>query len=300
MSGGLSTPKARRLAFAAALGALVIGALSLHGVVTALGATIRKIPIEAKYKLPSIPEVLPSWKSLGDDQQMTEEMVEELGTKNYISRTYIETNPPEGRQPLVLSLHCAYYTGMIDTVPHVADRCLVGAGWSIVGGAKILPLNLDREAGQWRLVEEASTPEQRVYSARLGPDSKVPNTRINLPRNADELAIRVNAYAAPRSSTRMFAGYFFIANGGHCADANDVRLLAFRLQDTYAYYLKVQISTTSVQTEEEYAAACGKLLGELLPEIMLCVPDWVELRRSIAAGRDGAGRAKGAPGGAGR
>jgi hypothetical protein len=122
-----------------------------------------------------------------------------------------------------------------------------------------------------------------VYSARLSPDSKRPNTRINLPRNADKLAIRVNAYSEPKSGQKLYAGYFFIANGGHCADANDVRLLAFRLQDTYAYYLKVQISTPSVENEREYAEASRKLLNELLPELMLCAPDWEELQRSTVA-----------------
>ncbi|MCC6322447.1 MAG: exosortase-associated EpsI family protein [Phycisphaerales bacterium] len=281
-----STRSSRRFAFVVALGTLMAGAISLHAVVTALKITVKKIPIEAKYKLPSLPETLPSWKSVGVDEKMTAEMVEELGTENYISRVYVEKDPPKDRQPLVLSLHCAYYTGMIDTVPHVPDRCLVGAGWSIASAGQVLPLNLDPEVGQWRLEKDISTADQRVFSARLGPDSKAPNTRINLPRNADEIAMRVNAYSEPKSSKKLYAGYFFIANGGHCADANDVRLLAFRLQDTYAYYLKVQVSTTSVENEAEYVSACRGILGELLPEIMLCAPDWVELQRNIAAGKD--------------
>jgi hypothetical protein len=36
-----------------------------------------------------------------------------------------------------------------------------------------------------------------------------------------------------------------------------------------------------VSTAEELAAEASSLLGELLPEIMRCVPDWVE----VEAGR---------------
>jgi hypothetical protein len=104
------------------------------------------------------------------------------------------------------------------------------------------------------------------------------------------MAIRVNPYIQPGSDRRMFAGYFFIANGGHCANAEEVRLLAFSLQDTYAYYLKVQVSTISVSTAEEYTAACRSLLGELLPEIMLCTPDWPELRAQAKTGVGAVGR----------
>ncbi len=268
-----------RVAFVIALGALVVGVASLQGMVRALKATLIKIPIEAKYKLPSIPEELPSWKRIGADEQMSEEMVTELGTENYISRAYMEKNPPEGQSPILLSLHMTYYTGMVDTVPHIPDQCLVAAGWSIAGSTGVRPLNLDQEIGEWRLERDVAG---RVFSARLGPDSKVPNTRINLPRDADKLSIRVNPYTEPKSNKSLFAGYYFIANGGHCDNAEDVRLLAFQLQDTYAYYLKVQISTSSVETEEEYVAACRKLLSELLPEIMLCAPDWVELQRGLS------------------
>lgn len=289
MSTPAGTSRVRIIAFVVALGALVIGAGSLQGMVRMLKATLIKFPIEAKYKLPSIPEELPSWEQIGQDEMMSEEMVQELGTSNYISRAYVQKNPAPGKDPILLSVHMAYYTGMVDTVPHVPDRCMVAAGWSITGTTSVLPLHLNPDVGSWIL--EPDVPG-RVFSARLGPNSKLPNTRIYLPRHADELAIRVNPFRDPKNNRSLFAGYFFIANGGHCANANEVRELAFRLQDTYAYYLKVQISTSSVGTEEEYVAACRDLLNELLPEIMLCVPDWVELQRSLAARAAASGGSK--------
>lgn len=281
----MSGDRARIIAFAVALTTLVAGAGTLQAVVRALGATLIKKPIEAKYKVQSVPAALPSWQRIGSDEQMSQEMVEELGTENYLSRKYIERNPPAGREPRVLDLHLAYYTGMIDTVPHVPERCMVGAGWSIAGSTQWISLHLDQDKGQWLLERDLSdlSRDKRIFSARLGPDSRVPNTRVNLPVNADQLTIRVNPYIHAKSNQRLYAGYFFIANGGHCPNAEDVRLLAFKLEDKYAFYLKVQISTASVTTDEQYAEACSSLLSELLPEIMLCVPDWPELERAAQA-----------------
>lgn len=60
-----------------------------------------------------------------------------------------------------------------------------------------------------------------------------------------------------------------------------MRLLAFDLRSVYAYYLKIQVTSTSVSSGEELVARAGSLLSELMPEIMRCVPDWVE----VEAGR---------------
>jgi hypothetical protein len=287
-----SSPKrTHMLAFALSLAMVVSAAAGLRFVVAQLGYYIKKTPIEAPdgRKVTSVPTETASWKQAGVDARMSEEMVAELGTENYVSRTYVEKNPPAGRSPRTVELHMAYYTGMVDTVPHIPDRCLVGGGWSIAGGTQVLPLKLDNDAAVWR---EEKVPEEtgRIFSARLGAGSPRAGTRVHLPRDPDRIAIRVNPYSHPKLKERLYAGYFFIANGGHCDAAEDVRRLAFNLTDSYAYYLKVQVSTLSVANEAEFAETASSLLGELLPEIMLCVPDWVEvLRGEYPPGRAGAG-----------
>ena len=51
-------------------------------------------------------------------------MVESLGTDKYLTRSYaLDGDPAKG----TMLLHLAYYTGMIDTVPHIPERCW-GAG----------------------------------------------------------------------------------------------------------------------------------------------------------------------------
>jgi hypothetical protein len=78
---------------------------------------------------------------------------------------------------------------------------------------------------------------------------------------------------------RLFAGYCFIANGGWVSSAEGVRALAFNLTDDYAYYLKLQIGSTDVESPEDLAGAAGSLLDDLLGELMTCLPDWAKVRR---------------------
>jgi hypothetical protein len=277
-----------RPAFLVSLGVLVVSAVALGSGVSMLQLHLKKAPIEVDQRVNSIPDQTPSWTRLGPDVIEEAAMVEELGTSNYLSRRYVERNPQDDAKPIALDLHLAYYTGMIDTVPHVPERCLVGGGWVLGGGTTIQALDLDRST--WEL-DEAATREaaasnpgvpSRVYSARLSMDSaytRAPGVRVRLPRDPESIAMRITPFIQPGSDRRMYAGYFFIANGGHVPSAEDVRLLAFKLDQYYAYYLKVQISSQTVASEAELARAAGSLLSELLPEIMRCVPDWTDVER---------------------
>jgi hypothetical protein len=78
---------------------------------------------------------------------------------------------------------------------------------------------------------------------------------------------------------KRFAGYFFIANGGTVSRAEEVRLLAFDLRSSYAYYLKVEFQSEQVESGEELAALAGRFLDENFAEIMRCTPDWVEVEQ---------------------
>lgn len=268
-------------AFLAALALLASGAIALSSVVSVLKIQLRKLPIEAPdgIVLSTLPGAIPGWTRYGPEKPpMSVEMLETLGTENYVSRDYARTDTPEGERPMVMELHCAYYTGSIDTVPHVPDRCFVGGGMSIVGNARQISIPLDltrfvRDSG----LDPALHGDNPIYIAQASRTSVRPNARVHLPRGLENLKMRVQEFAAP-GGQRLFAGYFFIANGGAVASAEDVRLLAFKLDDTYSYYLKVQFTSASVTSAEELARQAGDFLNEMLPEIMLRAPDWVDVR----------------------
>ncbi len=271
------------IAFGAAMVVLVGGAIALGTVVSALKIHLKKTPIEVEAKCASLPTESASWKRVGEDKLEDEAMVEVLGTHNYLSRKYVEKHPADPAKPRAVELHLAYYTGMVDTVPHVPERCMVGGGWTIQSGTRTIPLALDDRS--WELDEQASAESTKgeVYTARLAMDgaySKHPGSRVRLPRDPRTIGLRITPFELPGTDQKMFAGYFFIANGGHVSSAEDVRLLAFNLTDDYAYYLKVQVSSVAgINSAEELADAASSLLSEMLPEIMLCVPDWTLVQR---------------------
>ncbi len=254
---------------AAVLGA---GAASLHAMISGLGLHLRKLPIHPAdgRTLGSLPLETASWVRIAADRVESVEVESTLGTDNYLTRLYAERSPADPRKRVEIELHAAYYTGMIDTVPHVPERCFVGGGLQMARGARTITLPLD--TSRWALDPDVPEELAPIYRVRASDDR-----RVRLPRNADGLAMRISEYTLP-GDRRLFAGYFFIANGGWVSSAEGVRLLAFNLRDDYAYYLKVQVNSASVESAEELAQAAGSLLGELLGDLMLCVPDWVAVQ----------------------
>lgn len=253
--------------------ALTIGvaAGSMHTLVPMLGLHLRKLPIQpaSGLTLMSLPEETANWVKVTERREPPE-VEEQLGTSNYITRVYSRRNPADPQNPRYIELHAAYYTGMIDTVPHVPERCFVGGGLQLGSSPRNIPLNLDQS--HW--VRDPDVPDELgpIYRVRT-PDGQ----RVRLPREPENIRLRVTEY--PVSETdNLYAGYFFVANGGHTDSANGVRLLAFQLKDDYAYYLKVQFNSATVDSPEELTELASDLLSELIGDIMLCVPDWIDVQ----------------------
>ncbi len=295
-----------RPAFVVVLGALVVSSLGMHRAVSQYRIHLKKLPIYAadNRMVRDIPAKTASWTRVGIDDKTSVEMEESLGTKNHVSRVYVREGAP-GTKPLWLQFHAAYYTGMVDTVPHVPERCMVGGGQKLLRTWGETPLPMDTSGWQ----PDPSPPETlpdalrgKLFTVPLRNEVGAVVKQVRLPRDPGSLKLMVSEFQSPKGD-RSMSGYFFIANGGHVASAQDVRLLSFKLQDSYAYYLKVQFTSGSAATAEEFAAQAASLLNELLPDIMRCVPDWVEVENGsypadnpARAGKP-AGGSVGSPGG---
>lgn len=278
-----------RPAFLVALLTLAVSAIGFKAAINSFNIHLRKKPIYPQpiagqeRLLRAIPTETENWIRLGTDHIESAETETVLGTQNYLTRQYIRKNLPEGERPKAIQLHAAYYTGMIDTVPHVPERCYVGGGLSQVAGAVNVPIRIDPT-----LLRAAEDPpkelEGKLYTMRLSNrwSTGGGGRRVNMPIGMTPetpLELRVTEYASPGRDGRLFAGYFFIANGGWVSSAEGVRVLAFDLTTDYAYYLKVQVSSGEVSSAQELADLAAGLFGELLGDIMTCVPDWIEVQR---------------------
>ena len=256
-------------------GALVASAVVMGGATVAFQATLSKLGLRLQKKpiypadgrtLSSIPIDLLTWERVGRDHIEEAEVQETLGTDNYVTRLYVrKTADEQGRQPGI-RFHAAYYTGLIDTVPHVPERCFVGGGLQQSKDARMIPLPLNQRLWSRDLTE----PDLLVTRASDGV------RRVRLPRDPEGIELRVSEFDVPGEKP-LRAGYFFIANGGWKASAESVRLLAFNLHDEYAYYMKVQFTSSDYDSAEEFAAGAAELLDEMFGDLMLCVPDWVRV-----------------------
>lgn len=276
--GGMLRP-----AFLVTVGLLSVSAIGMSAAIKAYGLHLQKSEIHppGNRQISTVSRETPHWVMVGSDQILDEDTVKTLGTNNYVSRVYGRKDSIGTREPMYIEFHSAYYTGGIDTVPHVPERCMVGGGWRQTQGTRTLALDLDTTT--WVKDEGASrSPRGVVYTVRTlpAPYSDAPGTRVRLPYGItpeSPIHMRISEFENPETGAKLYAGYFFIANGGVSSSAEGVRTLAFDLTSDYAYYLKVQFSSTYVSTAEDLATQSAGLLGEIIAELVRCVPDWVSV-----------------------
>ncbi len=253
----------RGLALGLAAGVLLSSAAGLFATVRANRLVLIKKEVPLRQKLWQLPESTKGWTIVGKDEILSSEMQAELGTPDYLSRTYRDMTITDGDGAAIARLHVAYYTGTPDTVPHVPDRCYVAGGVQPintsgvtlrVGGAGFTQ---DDDGQTWAL-------------ARLHPEP------VRIPRDA--IPATRFTFAASKDDTRASnVIYFFAANGKFLATPEAVRAQAFGLKDQYSYYCKIEVGFFGVSDPDEAAQRTGALLSVLLPEIMACLPDWVDV-----------------------
>ena len=271
------------IAYAVTIFALSAAAVSLSATLKAFNIHIYKAAIypASGLTLLSLPSEVEGFTLLYESPPLSAEIQKSLGTTNYVSRNYQETSEETGaggdERPRVVEFHSAYYTGDIDTVPHVPERCFVGSGDFAIDGKMgqvvRIPLDLDRfttDPGVDTSVHGV------ILRGRTSPYSEAPGVRVRMPRELERLRMNVTRFVDQNGGV-LYAGYFFIANGGTVPRADDVRSLAFNNQATHAYYVKVQFSSRDVASADELAELAAEFLNETFPDLMRRVPDWVDV-----------------------
>ncbi len=272
-----------RAVYAVLMLTLVAGGLGLRAAMTALDVYLKKEPVPLRADLGSIPTVLGDWRKVGEDQVMDAAMVESLGTDRYLTRSYARGgNPSDG----VIVLHVAYYTGMIDTVPHIPERCWGAGGLVQLGDPVNMPLTLSCIAEP-----PDDAPANKATGLRYPTATVVdPVTRrgeaVALP--VGDVAMTLTTFQDRKASRIVqFGGYFFIANGRCTPSTFGVRALAFNLTDRYAYYCKVQLSGRYAEGEtpasDRFRADSEDFLSQLLPHLMRTLPDWPSVEQAGAS-----------------
>ncbi|WP_432799128.1 exosortase/archaeosortase family protein [Poriferisphaera sp. WC338] len=246
---------------------LLITAFSSQAVVlNSTQTVIFKKAINPRHQMYALPNQVGDWKLYREDPPMTKEILDALGTNNYVSRTYVDERWPKDEPGRYIRLHSAYYTGTPDTVPHVPDRCYVAGGANIVtqGSTK-----LTVKGPEYFTDEDGTLAYSRLHNGevRIPQTKDIPATFIQFVMGGDKIG--------QKKATSNVA-YFFAANGKFLASPNDVRFFGTSKEDLYAYYCKIEVRT-DIEDAEQAKARIEDFLSAYLPEVMACLPDWIDV-----------------------
>ncbi len=267
-------------AYIGAIAILVAGAIGFRLLVAQLNIFLMKEPVELRRPLDTIPAKLGRWQRVGNDSVFSDTLIEELGTRRYLDRVYaLDGDVKQG----VVHVHVAYYTGTIDAVPHIPERCWAVGGLELTRNSEGVAVELDRSA--WR---EAVGARAGFMVTSVTDPVTAEIDEVAMPRG-DVSMTTIEFQDPKRPEVRQVGGYFFIANGSTARSSYDVRSLAFNLTDRYAYYCKVQLTKSGTvkgadeSLLEPFKADANDLLTQLIPPLMRCLPDWPEWERRSQA-----------------
>jgi hypothetical protein len=260
-------------------------------------------PVELGGPPPVVGE-MPRWVQVSRDDAMDSDQEHALGTKEHVSRDYVDTRalarlnltdqfpntafeaakaksvserldvvkhmkdrPAEERAQFIAQVQAAapeaivrmgvyYYTGLVDTVAHIPERCYVADGF-----------------------------EPSTHDTINGPFGSYSDGR---PRAASFRFIHFEDVTGQGRQSR-YVGYLFHCNGHYESDPLDVRARLQQLTEKYGYYAKVELMISArpidpAKTAEMAAAskraaqAMSDFLASALPDVERALPDWQQVK----------------------
>lgn len=247
-------------AFLVVLVVLFIAAAGLRAATDFMELHFRKLPVPLGKSLSEIPERLGDWQQVSIDEPLNHDIQEALATDKYVFRDYVDTRLVKDldqfkdktslerkqllfriqmQQPTaVVNAAVTYYTGLVDTVAHVPERCYVADGY-----------------------EPSVTADMRWDALKGRPGTGL----MRYITFEDTTAGRMNF-------TRNVA-YVFQCNGEYDSDSIGVRKRLANLFERYGYYMKVEVQTFNLP-QAEAERVMNDFVSNLLPESEKCLAEW--------------------------
>ena len=259
--------------FIVAVAILGVAAVGLQVAVGQLNVYLHKEAVFPRKDFSVIPTRIGDWTMIGEDVRFDAAGVEALGTDLYLSRTY---RNKDSELPHV-QVHLAYYTGQVDAIPHVPDRCMVAGGY-IPLTPEPTTLDLDIDQSTWEL-DESNMLDGLPYPFVWGQNTVTQeDEQVRMPIGIFQL--RTTQFSHPKlQNEQIYAGYFFVANGKTTAYPERIRLIAFDPSEKHAFYCKIQFTTVASRSfdTENFREVVSAFTSAALPEIMKCLPDWAKV-----------------------
>lgn len=256
-----ATPVQRAFASRAFLVAVIVMAVvgvGMQFMTNFMQVYFKKEPVPLRGELISIPDQIGPWTKVSLDEPLPKDVEDALAAKEYIFRDYVdvrvvgkekldelmkmpiderrrEMSQVERRYPRgVVHFAVTYYTGLVDTVAHIPDRCYIADGYE--------PTQYNVEG--WKLGDGRGIEVRYInFEDTTGFASKQPKN----------------------------VAYFFQVNGVMESDPLAVRRRLQNLFNRQGYYAKVEVMSL-VREREEAAGTMKDFLTVAMPEVQKRLP----------------------------
>jgi hypothetical protein len=181
------------------------------------------------------------------DDTMEEDVLQVLGTRDYLLRVYTDTTKPSNEAGATLALNVNYYaTG--NSTPHVPEICWAGSG-----------------------LEEATDLRKTfvVNDVRRADGTVEKELRMHL------ISFKVqNSDFGEGSSSNIYknVAYLFEVNGDCVATPKEVLSGFWKASNPHAYHSKIEVTLQQPCTQEEAERAISDFIREALPAVEECLP----------------------------
>ena len=149
----------------------------------------------------------------------------------------------------VIHMGLTYYTGLVDTVAHIPDRCYIADGY------------------------EPNSYTIPTWTLTAGGGGTFP------------LQVRLISFDDATGNNRISkcVAYVFHANGQYTSDPLEVRRILGDLQEKYGYYAKIELMEMVPSVNDADVANASSTMADFLScsrgEIESCLPDWNAVKR---------------------
>ena len=240
-------------AFVVCMAVLLSVAIAKEAIIRVLDVQMIKIPIDPQHPFDEMNDaVLAPFVLKNNMRIQNRDVVESLGTEEYMQWLLEDTEAKPNSPTRYCSLFITYYTGNPDMVPHVPDECYVGGGNT-------------RESAETVTIKGSR------------PDGEGLDFQYLVFKNVDRQTMREEKFSVQ---------YFFHANGDYCSNRTDTRLkLGSNWFSKYSYFCKVEWKFSGVGSfgpiypdKQQTLDASAKLMKVLLPELEKNHwPDWKKI-----------------------
>lgn len=245
-----------------AVGILAAGLVCMSAAQAWFNVVLTKRPAPLQKPLPTLPDRMGRWKKYGRDQRLSPEIVQVLGTRQYLLRRYRKIGVPLAALDSLVTLNLNFYSKG-NATPHVPNVCWQGVGRTRVYDHIMTIHHVLHADGTY------SSVQMRFLSFAT------PSTHggtLSLLTNRDN------------DNRLLNTAYMFQVNGRYAPNVQQVTQLFWKTDSKYSYHAKIEVDVVHRCAPKLAEAMIKNFIRASLAHIERRLPNWKKLNAKPPAG----------------